>query len=292
MANLKEIRGRIVTVQSTQQITRAMKMVAAAKLRRAQDNILRLRPYASKLEGILSNVTASLDGAAELELTTVREEVKGVLVVVITSDRGLCGGFNNQIGKGVIAHINKNYAAQQEAGQVEVLSIGKKGRDYFKKRGYAVSDQFTGLFLDLNFEAVREAAQYAIDGFLSGKYDRVEIAYNAFKNAATQIMTIEPFLPIPQPEGEGAPADYIMEPDVEYILSELVPTALRIRFYRAVLESNAAEHGARMTAMDKATDNAGELLSGLRKTYNRTRQAAITTEITEIVGGAEALANG
>lgn len=297
MASLKEVRGRIVSVNSTQQITKAMKMVAAAKLRRAQDNIIKIRPYVQKLNGILSNVSATMETAGENPYSEERVVAK-VLIVVITSDRGLAGAFNSNVIKAVTNLINTDYKAQAALGNVEFLCIGKKGFDYFSKRGYKVNGDYTGTFLNLSFAQVRKAAEYAMNGFLNKDFDKVEIVYNEFRNVATQIIRKKQFLPISDadvtPEnGKSEKAivntDYIFQPSKEEIVSELIPKSLKIQFYEGVLESNASEHGARMTAMDKATDNAKELLKELKLTYNRTRQAAITKEILEIVGGAEAL---
>lgn len=296
MANLKEVRGRIQSVNSTQQITKAMKMVAAAKLRRAQDNILQMRPYAEKLNSILERVSSTLDESFDNKFGQVRSEVKNVLIVVVTSDRGLCGGFNSSVSKVVLSLINEKYESQKQAGTLEILSIGKKGAEFFQRRGFKVNTQFMGVFGNLSFDVVKEAAEYVMDAFASEKYDVVEIVYNEFKNVATQIVRTEQFLPIVAQENETTTSndnlDYLFEPNKVDIIAELIPKSLKIQLYKAVLESNASEHGARMTAMDKATDNAGELLKELKLMYNRSRQAAITTEILEIVGGAEALANG
>ena len=294
MASLKEVRSRIVSVSSTQQITKAMKMVAAAKLRRAQDNIIRMRPYAQRLSSILTNLSRLTDDAGSNEYSQQRE-VNRVLVIAITSDRGLAGAFNTNIAKTVVALVNDNYRAQMAAGNVEFLTIGKKGNEALIRRGYKVIDTYTGLFANLSFDTVRAAAEYAMDRFTAGYYDRVDLVYNEFKNVATQIIRTEQFLPVEEVVDTQAVvdttiSDYIFEPNKEDIIRELIPKSLKIQVYKAVLESNASEHGARMTAMDKATDNAGELLKELKLTYNRSRQAAITTEILEIVGGAEALA--
>ena len=296
MPSLKEVKNRIVTVKSTQQITKAMKMVAAAKLRRAQDRIIQIRPYSQKLNGILQNVSATLGDEIE-NAYAVEREVKKVLIVVITSDRGLCGGFNSSVSKRAVSLINSKYQSQLANGDVEVLCIGKKGYDYFKRREYNVESKFNELFSDLTFDSAREAAEYAMVGFLSREFDVVEVVYNEFKNVATQIVQAEQFLPISSELVEDknekeVQMDYIFEPDKLEIVKELIPKSLKISFYKYLLESNAAEHGARMTAMDKATDNAQELIKELQLTYNRTRQAAITKEILEIVGGAEALSNG
>lgn len=291
MANLKEVKGRITSVMSTQQITKAMKMVAAAKLRRAQDRIIQMRPYSQKLSEIIQNVSASGGGGVDNPYA-IERNVSNVLLVVVSSDRGLCGGFNTSVFKQATAVIAEKYKDIEQAGGLEILPIGKKSYEFFKKRRYSVNDQFYGLFGNLNFDDVREAAEFVMNSFEEGRYDQVEIIYNEFKNVATQIVKTEQFLPIQEMETEGEVAgnEYIYEPSQEFIFNELVPKSLKIQFYKTVLESNASEHGARMTAMDKATENADDLLKELRLTYNRSRQAAITKEILEIVGGAEALA--
>jgi len=293
MASLKEVRNRIVSVQSTQQITKAMKMVAAAKLRRAQDNILRMRPYAQRLNSILSNLTAQVGEEMESDYTAQRE-VRRVLIIAITSDRGLAGAFNSNIFKGVNALIAQRYAAQAAAGNVTFLAIGKRAHEYFSKRGPLLGN-YTHVFGQLSFDTVREAAEQAMEGFRTGQYDEVTMVFNEFKNVATQVVQAEQLLPLvpaetPVTAAATSNVDYIFEPSKEEIVQTLIPQSLKVQLYKAVLESNASEHGARMTAMDKATENAGELLKSLKLTYNRTRQAAITTEILEIVGGAEALA--
>lgn len=289
MASLKEVKERIKSVSSTQQITKAMKMVAAAKLRKAQDRIVQLRPYSEKLGALLANVSS---GNNEEGMNTYAEvrALKRVLFVPVTSDRGLCGAFNSNIFKGVRNALKSEEYANAE---IEVLPIGKKSFDFFKKQQHALNDGHWEVFSDLSFDTVREAAEFAMKGFASGKYDKVVLVYNEFKNVATQIVRTEQFLPIVEVESDDESTtntDYIYEPSKDFIIEELIPKSLKIQFYKAVLESNASEHGARMTAMGKATDNAGELLKELRLTYNRTRQAAITKEILEIVGGAEALA--
>ncbi|WP_288369860.1 ATP synthase F1 subunit gamma [uncultured Algoriphagus sp.] len=288
MANLKEVKQRITSVVSTQQITKAMKMVSAAKLRRAQDRIVQMRPYSQKLTAILNNVSASSEGAADIVYAQKRE-VKKVLIIPITSDKGLCGAFNSNIIKATNATIRQQF----EGKEITILPLGKKAFEAFKKTDYTLVDQFYGVFLDLSFDVVREAAEFAMNGFAAGDYDQVTLVYNEFKNVATQIVQTEQFLPMAKEETEEeattAETDYILEPSRAYIIEELVPTSLKIQVYKAVLESNASEHGARMTAMDKATENAGELLKELRLMYNRTRQAAITNEILEIVAGANAL---
>ena len=294
MASLKEVRSRIQSVSSTQQITKAMKMVAAAKLRRAQDNIVRLRPYAQRLNAILANLTRSADDDLTNEYGAVRA-VRKVLVIAITSDRGLAGAFNSNVFKGVAALVAGRYA-NLPAASVAVMAIGKKANDYYARRGPVVGN-YTHVFAQLSFDTVRVAAEEAMTGFRDGLYDEVVMVYNEFRNVATQVVRAEQLLPL-VPAGAPAEAkatsnvDYIFEPGKEEIVQTLIPQSLKIQLYKAVLESNASEHGARMTAMDKATENAGELLKALKLTYNRTRQAAITTEILEIVGGAEALAAG
>jgi F-type H+-transporting ATPase subunit gamma len=291
MANLKEVKNRIGSVTSTQQITKAMKMVAAAKLRRAQDRIIQLRPYAKKLDYILKNVSAVAGEKVELVYTTERE-VKNVLFVAITSDKGLCGAFNASVFRNIQHLLSTEYKSFADSGNVHVMSIGKKAQDFYRRRDLKLVDNFAELFANSSFENVREAAEFAMNSYANGTYDKVVLVYNEFKNVATQILKTETFLPIQMNEvneGEAGNGDYIFEPNIEYIIEELIPRSLTIQFFKAVIESNASEHGARMTAMDKATENAGELLKELKLTYNRTRQAAITKEILEIVGGAEAL---
>jgi F-type H+-transporting ATPase subunit gamma len=291
MPSLKEVRSRITSVNSTQQITKAMKMVAAAKLRRAQENITRMRPYAQKLSEMLGTVSQGSEAAKESPFAQTRE-INKVLLIVVTSDRGLCGAFNSNVNKMALALTQDKYASQHRAGQVEVLTIGKKGNEFFNRRGFKVQGQFTEVFTKLNFTSVREAAEFAMNSYIQGQYDVVEIIYNEFKNVATQILKVEQFLPIVEKKEtqKQANSDYIFEPSETDIVNDLIPKTLKIQLYKAVLESNASEHGARMTAMDKATENAGEMLKELKLIYNRSRQAAITKEILEIVGGAEALA--
>lgn len=296
MANLKEVKGRIQSVSSTQQITKAMKMVAAAKLRRAQDRITQMRPYSQKLSNIIGNVSAGVDTSSIENAYADVRTVNKVLLVVVTSDRGLCGGFNSNVFKNVRNLIAEKYADIERAGNLTIMPMGKKAYDYYKKRGFKVVEDFYGIFHDLDFTHSMEASDFAMEGFLEGKFDKVEIIYNEFKNVATQILRQEQFLPIEVKEVEEESAssgtDYLYEPSQEVIFSEIIPKSLKIQFYKTLLESNASEQGARMTAMGQATDNAGELLKELKLTYNRTRQAAITKEILEIVGGAEALAQG
>ncbi len=294
MANLKEIRSRIKSVKSTQQITKAMKMVSAAKLRRAQDNIITLRPYAGKLRELIDNLQNSGAEAEGLSpLTEVRLPEK-ILLVVVTSNKGLCGAFNANVNRSTWQMIGEKYPEQQKAGNVTLLCIGKYGFEFFSKRKYTVLDnKNTDLFSQLSFDSVNAVAERVIDGFVHRQWDRVEIIYNEFKNVATQRKVNEVLLPIQISSNSmvsaGANADYIFEPEREEILSELLPKSIKIQFFKAILESNAAEHGARMTAMDKATENANELLNKLKLYYNTARQAAITKELLEIVGGANAL---
>ncbi len=272
---------------STQQITKAMKMVSAAKLRRAQEKIVQMRPYSQKLTAILNNVSAASEGDSDIVFAAKRE-VKKVLLIPVTSDKGLCGAFNTNILKATNLAIKEQF----EGAEITVLPLGKKAYEYYKKFNYQVIDTYFTVFQQLNFDVVKEAASFAMDGFLAADYDQVVLVFNEFKNVATQVVRVEQFLPMAPQEGEAAVAetDYLLEPSRTYIIEELVPISLRIQFYKAVLESNASEHGARMTAMDKATENAGELLKELKLMYNRTRQAAITNEILEIVAGANALA--
>lgn len=287
---LKEVRNRIKSVTSTQQITKAMKMVSAAKLRRAQDAIVQMRPYTQKLQEMLSNIVSSLSADMDMPLAEERAPER-ILLIPITSDRGLAGAYNTNVIKLTREAVREKYAAQNAKGNVTLLPIGKKGYEYFTRYNYKVVDTYWHLFSDLTFENVRGAAIFAQEGFLKGEYDRVELIYSQFKNAATQKFVTEPYLPIPRVEKvEGAKqTDFIFEPNKEVLLQELMPKILNTQVFKAVLDANASEHGARMTAMDKATENAGELLRGLKISYNRARQAAITTELTEIVSGAAAL---
>ncbi len=286
MANLKEIRNRISSVSSTMQITSAMKMVSAAKLKKAQDAITAMRPYADKLTELLQNLSASLDDDSGSKYSDNRE-VNKVLVVAITSNRGLAGAFNSNILKQCLVLSNESYAGKQ----VDFMAIGKKANDYLKKRGTVINNH-SSLYDDLTFEAVAEIAEELMEQFTSGNYDRIDIVYNQFKNAATQIVTTEQFLPIVPAEGdETLSTDYIFEPSKIEIVEQLIPKSLKTQLYKGIRDSFASEHGARMTAMHKATDNATELRDDLRLKYNKARQASITNEILEIVGGAEALNN-
>jgi F-type H+-transporting ATPase subunit gamma len=283
MANLKEIRNRITSVQSTMQITSAMKMVSAAKLKKAQDAITAMRPYAEKLTELLQSVSATLEGDAGGQFTAQRE-VNKVLVVVITSNRGLCGAFNSNVIKQAKV-VAESYAGKQ----VDIFAIGKKGNDVLRKTSNVVANQ-SEVFDKLTFDNVAEIAEVLTSKFTSGEYDKIELIYNQFKNAATQIVMTEQFLPLAPVQSEATTAgDYIFEPSKEEIVLTLIPKSLKTQLYKAIRDSFAAEHGARMTAMHKATDNATDLRNQLKLTYNKARQAAITGEILEIVGGAEAL---
>ena len=285
MANLKEIRLRITSVGSTMQITSAMKMVSAAKLKRAQDAIIQMRPYANKLTELLNNLSASLD-SSDGGVYTQEREIKNVLLVTVTSNRGLCGGFNAYIIKKAKALIDEEYAN----ANVSILSIGKKSSEHFTKNGFNVASTHDDLFGDLTFNNVAKVAQGIMEQFVEGNYDKVVLVYNQFKNAATQIIMAENFLPVQASENDDSTVvDYIFEPTKQEIVEQLIPKSLKTQLFKAVLDSHAAEHGARMTAMHKATDNASELKKDLTLTYNKARQAAITNEILEIVGGAEAL---
>jgi F-type H+-transporting ATPase subunit gamma len=290
---LKEVRNRIKSVQSTQQITKAMKMVSAAKLRRAQDAIIQMRPYARKLQDVLSNIVSNVEGGnTGMELATERL-VENVLVIVITSDRGLCGAYNANIQKMAKALIDEKYADQQHKGKVTIWTIGKKGSEFFTKRNYKVDNSYKDIFLQLTFPNVQACAQAAVEGFRNKQFDVVELVYSQFKNAATQRFEIERFLPIPKttpdPAAKTKKSDFIFEPNQDTLIAELMPKILNTQLFKAVLDAHASEHGARMTAMDKASENANELLKSLKISYNRARQAAITTELTEIVSGAAAL---
>lgn len=295
MANLKEVRNRIASVTSTQQITKAMKMVSAAKLKRATDAIVQLRPYAEKLKEILGNLSSSIEGNASPFLEI--RPAKKILVVVVSSNKGLAGAFNANAIKGANRLIAEKYALQHGKGQVSILAIGKKGHEFFQRQGYNLIGEHHELYSQLDFEHVSEVTQSIMDAYVAGEYDRVDVVYTQFKNAAVQFIRTEQLLPVESAEandGELSPVetDYIMEPSKEEIVRDLIPKSIKIQLYKSVLDSHASEHGARMTAMDKATDNAGELLKSLKLSYNQARQAAITTELTEIVSGAAALSGG
>lgn len=292
MPSLKEVKTRIVSVSSTVQITSAMKMVSAAKLKRAQDAITQMRPYATKLREILENLSGTLDTSESV--FSQEREPKKVLLIVITSNRGLAGAFNANVLKQARIVLNTKYAAQLKAGNVSVITLGKKASDYFTKNGYNVALTDNAVFDGLNFAKAAPIAEFTMNGFANGDFDVVEIVYNRFKNAAVQELQTEQFLPVvskpAQTTGKKAMAnDYTFEPSKEEIVKDLIPKSLKTQLYKALLDSHAAEHGARMTAMHKATDNAKELIKELKLTYNKARQAAITNDILEIVGGAEAL---
>jgi F-type H+-transporting ATPase subunit gamma len=292
MANLKAIRIRIASVKSTRQITSAMKMVAAAKLRKAQDKILRLRPYANKIHEILLGIFASLK---ESEITTVysrKSAPEKILVVVVTSNRGLCGAFNANIIREARRVVAEEYIDQYKNGNLWFLTIGKKGYDYLRKHNFKILEEQNNLLNDLTFDDVESVAEKVLKSFISGEFDKVDMIYNQFKNAAVQNLMNEQFLPfetVSPGESELSSIDYIYEPGKEEIVTELVPKFLKIQFYKAILNSFVAEHGARMTAMHQATDNATAMIRDLTLQYNKARQAAITNQILEVVSGAEAL---
>ncbi len=292
MANLKIIRTRISSVKSTRQITSAMKMVAAAKLRKAQDKIVRLRPYANKLHEILVAVTQSLVDSEEDNIYGRKSNPEKILIVVITSNRGLCGGFNSNVIKETRRVIAENYPNQHKNGNLWFITIGKKGFEYLRKQKQNILEEGNNLFNELTFENVSVVAEKVMESFVSGRFDRVDLIYNQFKNAAIQNLTNEVFLPvetIPLEKKTITVIDYIYEPTKEEIVNELIPKSLKIQFYKAVLDSFVAEHGARMTAMHKATDNASQFIKELTLQYNKARQTSITNQILEVVSGAEAL---
>ncbi len=290
MAGLKEIRTRIASVKTTRQVTSAMKMVSAAKLKKAQDAILQIRPYAEKLHEILVSLSASLENIEDSVYTQNRIPEK-VLVILVSSNRGLCGGFNTNISKKAIELVKEKYTKQKQLGTLDFMCIGKQGERYLKHRNYNVVTNENSLFDELSFENVAKVAEGAMKAFENKDYDRIELVYNQFKNAATQVQASEQFLPVEMEEDTADNTNYnfIYEPSKEQIIKDLIPRSLKIQFYKAILDSNAAEHGARMTAMHQATDNATTLIGDLTLQYNKARQAAITGEILEIVGGAEAL---
>jgi F-type H+-transporting ATPase subunit gamma len=291
LGNLKEVRNRIASVKSTQQITKAMKVVSAAKLRKAQQRIVQMRPYARKLQDLLTHLSSSLEGSEAMKFYDMRP-VKRVLVVIVTSDRGLAGSFNSAVSKEAVRMIHEKYTG----ATVEMMTAGKKGRDYFKRIKSNIVQEHNTLFTNLTYEAAEQIAADVMKQFTTKQYDAVEVVYNQFKNAAVYIPTIEQFLPIPvqsheekKEKGHSYAVDYIFEPSQEEIVARLIDQSLKVNFFRTLLESNAAEHGARMTAMDKASENAEDLIRKLKLQYNKERQATITKEILEIVGGAQAL---
>ena len=290
MSNQKEIRARISSTISTQQITKAMKLVSATKLRKASDAIVRMRPYALKLQGIMSNLQESADDD-RLAVYFDEREIKKVCLVVISSDRGLCGAFNANVAKRTRPLLENEYKDLVKSGNVEILCIGKKAGETLKRLGYAVNTEYQNLLIDLNSDKAFDFTNSLISRFKSGSIDKIEVVYNQFKNAATQILSNETVLPIASKteQSKQVSSDYLFEPSKVAILEDLIPRSLKTQVYRAMLDSLASEHGARMVAMDKATENAGELLGALRLAYNQARQAAITREISEIVGGVAAL---
>ena len=280
---------RITSVITTQQITKAMKMVAAAKLRRSQERIIQMRPYAQKLSVILKNLSAADNDGGPDWYSVVREEKK-ILIVVVGGDRGLCGSFNSNVFKAALKLIQEKYSSQLSKGQVTILPIGKKAFEFFGKRAMPLIGDFWNIFQAISFNKMAEIGDYLTNAFTKGHFDKIEIVYNEFKNVATQVLRTEPFLPVvPLKDTKPSRVDYIYQPNREEIIASLIPKSLKTQLYKAVLDSDAAFNGAQMTAMDKATENAGEILKELKLTYNRTRQAAITKEILEIVAGAEAL---
>lgn len=292
MANLKAIRIRITSVKSTRQITSAMKMVSAAKLRKAQDKIVRLRPYANKLHEILANLSRSLADSEIENIYGRKSAPEKILIIVITSNRGLCGAFNSNVVKEARRNVADNYYEQYKKGNVQFLAIGKNGFDYLRKLKFKIAGESKDLLNELTFERASALAENVMNSFVNGDFDKVEIIYNHFKNAAVQQLTNEVFLPVEATPVDGKtsmPVDYIYEPDKESIVKELIPKSLKIQFYKAVLDSFVAENGARMTAMHKATDNATTMIRELTLHYNKARQAAITNQILEVVSGAEAL---
>ena len=293
MATLREVRNRISGVKKTQKITKAMKMVAAAKLRRAQSGVVAARPYAARMKQLLHHLVRSVDTSVNPLL--VPREVRNISVVVVTSDRGLCGAFNSNLIRTTLAHLAEKYPGAREEGRLKLFCIGKKGFDYFSKRHFKVDGKYIGVYNDLVFTQARAIAREVIEDYLKGNSDVVEIAYNEFKSVARQNVVFERFLPIPtEPDpGKAAetknPTDYIYEPSVAEIVNGLLPRHLNFHIWKVILESNAAEQGARMAAMENATENANELISHLQLVYNKARQTAITKELLELVGGAEAL---
>ena len=290
MGNLKEIRTRIASVKSTMQITSAMKMVSAAKLKKAQDAVINLRPYAGKLHQILFNINQSIENDEENRYCRQGIPDK-ILIVAITSNKGLCGAFNANVTKQVLTFLNKEYVGEYKKGDVSVISFGKKGTEFFKSKNIKLLRNNNEILDNLNFDRAIPIIEEIMQSYVNKEFDKVILVYNKFKNAAVQILTAGQFLPIELPEKveSNENSDFIFEPTKEYIVKELIPKSLKIQFYEAMLESLAAEHGARMTAMHKATDNASALVKDLQLTYNKARQAAITNEILEIVSGAEAL---
>lgn len=295
MANLKDIRTRIATVKSTQQVTSAMKMVSAAKLRKAQDAIIQMRPYADKLNEILTNVCTNLD--SDVENKYAERKIKDrILIIAITSNRGLCGGFNSNVIRKTAELLSGKFSDQSKKGKVDIIAIGKKAVDGLKSKGIKITGSYLDLYDSLSFITVSDIAASIMESYAMGSYDHVELVYNQFKNAAVQNLVNEQFLPVKIKDNKEVKSvkgklqsTYIFEPGVAEIVATIIPLSLKIQFFKAILESVASEHGARMTAMHKATDNAFELIRELKLNYNKARQAAITNEILEIVSGANAM---
>ena len=295
MANLKDIRTRIASVKSTQQVTNAMKMVSAAKLRKAQDAIIQIRPYADKLNEILTNVNSNFDSDVDNKYAD-RKNKERILIIAISSNRGLCGGFNSNVVKKATEHYTQTFEDYSKRGKVDIVAIGKKAVDGLKSKGIKVNKNFNELYDNLSYAAVSEIAQWLMDQYATGNYDHVELIYNQFKNAAFQNLLSEQFLPVGQREASENKtrkvvhkANYLFEPSIQDIAEKIIPQSLRTQLYKAILDSVASEHGARMTAMHKATDNATSLMRELKLKYNQARQASITNEILEIVSGANAM---
>lgn len=292
MANLRDIRNRIESIKNTQQITRAMKMVAAAKLRKAQDRIIETRPYASKMKEVVARLVKNSGG--DNELLREPESTDNVLIIVVSSDRGLCGGFNNNLFKVLESRIKKEFSDYQESGNLSLICIGRQATKYFGKRDYKIEAQFPGFWDDIEFHKATEIMKKVVSDFKAGKFDKVKLAYNEFKSVIAQNRLVEQVLPIDptslsDEDMDISTREYIYEPNADKILKKLLPLHLNLQLWKAILESNAAEQGARMTAMDNATENAQEMKEDLQLEYNRARQSAITTEISEIISGAQAL---
>ena len=292
MATLREIRQRITGVKNTQKITKAMKMVAAAKLRRSQEAIIAARPYARKMGELLGHLSGQVDVTKYPQFE--QREINAVALVVVTADRGLCGAFNSNVLKAAVNHIETYYSDMNKAGKVKIICVGKRSADFFRKRKYNVMSKYTGIFNTLNFSTAKEIVKVVVDGFIAGEFDKVEIISNEFKNAVSQKLTIGQFLPVVhdgQTDTAQTATDYIYEPTSDEIVSTLIPKHLNFQMWRVLLDSNAAFYGAQMSAMENASTNARDLIRVLQLTYNKARQAAITKELLEIVGGAEALRN-
>ncbi len=288
MAGLKDIRNRIASVKSTRQITSAMKMVSAAKLKRAQDRVVQIRPYANKLKDVLTEVSSGLDKNHK-GVYTVQRPVENVLIVLVASNRGLCGAFNANACKMAITHVDEHYSYLPKE-KIKFFCIGKKANEFISGQGYTIVKEANAIFDDLTFENTVELSKYLMSGFVAGDFDKIDLIYNSFKNAAVQYQVVETFLPMEiKSEERSLPSEYIFEPDMHTIVDEMIPKSLRVQLFKIIIDSNAAEHGARMTAMHQATDNASELIKDLTLMYNKARQTSITNEILEITSGANAL---